>query len=184
MGEPTTAPQAPLPVDALIKRLIRDVPDFPKKGIIFKDVTPLLGDPAALGAVIAALAAPWRGKVDRVLGIESRGFIFGTPVAQALGMGFAPVRKPGKLPWKTVTKSYALEYGQDRLELHEDSVRQGERVLVVDDLLATGGTLSAACKLAERVGGEVVGCSVVIELGFLDGRKRLGDRRLEALVKF
>jgi adenine phosphoribosyltransferase len=172
-------------VQAVIKKFIRDVPDFPKKGILFKDVTPLLGDPEALGQVIEALAAPFKGKVDRVLGIESRGFIFGTPVAQALGVGFAPIRKPGKLPWKTVTESYALEYGQDRIELHEDAVRKGERVLVVDDLLATGGTLSAACKLVERVGGTVAACAVVIELGFLDGRKRLGEgREVHSLVTY
>jgi adenine phosphoribosyltransferase len=177
-------------VETTIKRLIRDVPDFPKPGILFKDVTPLLADPQALNQVIDALVAPYRDKktgkatVDRVLGIESRGFIFGTPVAQRLGVGFAPIRKPGKLPWKTVSESYALEYGEDRIELHEDAVKQGERVLVVDDLLATGGTLSAACRLVERVGGIVAGCAVVIELGFLDGKKKLGGRAVHALVRY
>jgi adenine phosphoribosyltransferase len=175
-------------VELTIKRLIRDVPDFPKPGILFKDVTPLLADPVALSQVVDALAAPYRqnGKpiVDRVLGIESRGFIFGTPVAQRLGVGFAPIRKPGKLPWKTVSESYALEYGEDRIELHEDAVKKGERVLVIDDLLATGGTLSAACRLVERLGAKVAGCAVVIELAFLDGRKRLGDRPLHSLVRY
>lgn len=177
-------------VETTVKRLIRDVPDFPKPGILFKDVTPLLADPQALNQVVDALAAPYRDRktgksvVDRVLGIESRGFIFGTPVAQRLGVGFAPIRKPGKLPWKTVSESYALEYGEDRIELHEDAVQKGERVLVVDDLLATGGTLSAACRLVERVGGVVAGCAVVIELGFLDGRKKLGDRHVHALVRY
>ena len=175
-------------VETTIKRLIRDVPDFPKPGILFKDVTPLLADSAALGQVVDALAAPYlqAGKptVDRVLGIESRGFIFGTPVAQRLGVGFAPIRKPGKLPWKTVAESYALEYGEDRIELHEDAVGKGDRVLIIDDLLATGGTLSAACRLVERLGAQVAGCAVVIELGFLDGRKRLGDRPLHSLVTY
>lgn len=175
-------------VETTIKRLIRDVPDFPKPGILFKDVTPLLADPLGFAQVVEALAAPYRqdGRptVDRVLGIESRGFIFGTPVAQKLGIGFAPIRKPGKLPWKTVTESYALEYGEDRIELHEDAVRPGERVLVIDDLLATGGTLSAACRLVERLGARVAGCAVVIELGFLEGRKRLGDRPLHSLVTY
>ncbi|MCO5168520.1 MAG: adenine phosphoribosyltransferase [Planctomycetes bacterium] len=175
-------------VETTIKRLIRDVPDFPKPGILFKDVTPLLADAPALARVVDALAEPYRqnGKptVDRVLGIESRGFIFGTPVAQRLGVGFAPIRKPGKLPWKTVSESYALEYGEDRIELHEDAVHEGERVLIVDDLLATGGTLTAACRLVERLGGQVAGCAVVIELGFLDGRKRLGERPLHSLVTF
>ena len=173
-------------VQTTIKRLIRDVPDFPKPGILFKDVTPLLADPNALDQVVDALAAPYlkngKATVDRVLGIESRGFIFGTPVAQRLGVGFAPIRKPGKLPWKTVTESYALEYGEDRIELHLDAVEKGERVLIIDDLLATGGTLSAACRLVEKLGATVAACAVVIELGFLDGRKRLGAHPLHALV--
>jgi adenine phosphoribosyltransferase len=174
-------------VQTTIKRLIRDVPDFPKPGILFKDVTPLLADPGAMREVVEALAAPYmkdgRPTVDRVLGIESRGFIFGTPVAQLLGVGFSPIRKPGKLPWKTVSESYALEYGEDRIELHQDAVSTGERVLIVDDLLATGGTLSAACRLVERLGGTVAACAVVIELGFLDGRARLGPKQpLHALV--
>ncbi len=171
--------------EATIRRLIRDVPDFPKPGILFKDITPLLADPAALAEVTDALAAPFRGQgVERVLGIESRGFIFGTPVARALGCGFAPIRKPGKLPWRTVTESYALEYGEDRIELHEDAVAPGQRVVVIDDLLATGGTLTAACKLVERLGGVVAGCGVVIELGFLDGRARLGGRPVTSLVRY
>jgi adenine phosphoribosyltransferase len=172
-------------VDKLINTLIRDVPDFPKPGIVFKDITPLLADHEAMEQIYAALAAPYEGqKIDRVLGVESRGFIFGTPLAQRLGVGFAPVRKPGKLPWKTVSESYALEYGEDTLELHEDAVHPGERIVIVDDLLATGGTLAATCKLVERLGAEIAGCSVVIELGFLAGREKLGGRPVHSLVTF
>jgi adenine phosphoribosyltransferase len=157
-------------VEKLVDGLIRDVPDFPKPGITFKDITPILADIQAMEKIYTALAAPYLAlerPVTKVLAIESRGFIFGTPLAQKLGAGFVPVRKPGKLPWKKVAESYALEYGEDTLELHEDSVSRGERVLIIDDLLATGGTLGAACRLAERLGGEIVGCSVVVELGFL-----------------
>ena len=174
-------------VDKVISSLIRDVPDFPKPGIVFKDITPILADPKAMALIYEALATPYLGpdvNVTRVLGIESRGFIFGTPLAHRLGVGFAPVRKPGKLPWKTVAESYALEYGEDTLELHEDAVQKGDRVVLVDDLLATGGTLAAACKLVERLGAEIVGCSVLVELGFLDGRKRLGDRPLHSLIRY
>ena len=174
-------------VDKVISSLIRVVPDFPKPGIVFKDITPILADPKAMALIYEALATPYLApdaNVTRVLGIESRGFIFGTPLAHRLGVGFAPVRKPGKLPWKTVAESYALEYGEDTLELHEDAVQKGDRVVLVDDLLATGGTLAAACKLVERLGAEVVGCSVLVELGFLDGRKRLGDRPLHSLIRY
>ncbi|MGE0712254.1 MAG: adenine phosphoribosyltransferase [Planctomycetota bacterium] len=159
---------------ALLEGLIRDVPDFPKPGIVFKDVTPVLASPEAMRALGDALAAPYReAGVTRVIGIESRGFIFGTPLAERLGVGFAPVRKPGKLPWKTVSESYALEYGEDTLELHEDAVGPGDKVLIVDDLLATGGTLTAACRLTKRLGAQVIGACVVVELGFLEGRQRL-----------
>jgi len=174
-------------VTHVIERLIRDVPDFPKPGIVFKDITPILSDPTAMGLIYEAMAAPYIGehqRIDRVLGIESRGFIFGTPLAQRLEVGFAPVRKPGKLPWKTVSQSYALEYGEDTLELHEDAVHEGERVVVVDDLLATGGTLHAACLLVEQLGAEVAGCSVLIELAFLGGRKKLGERPIHSLVAY
>lgn len=174
-------------VEPLIQKLIRDVPDFPKPGIVFKDVTPLLADAQAMALVYEAMAAPFLAgdpQVDLVLGIESRGFIFGTPLAQRLGVGFAPVRKPGKLPWRTVAESYALEYGTDTLELHEDAVQPGMNVLVVDDLLATGGTLRAACRLVERLGAKVAACAVLIELGFLEGRKNLDGRRLHSVIRY
>ena len=172
-------------VEQVINELIRDVNDFPKPGIVFKDITPLLADPKAMEQVYGALAAPYRDqKPDVVVGIESRGFIFGTPLARELGVAFAPVRKPGKLPYKTVSQSYALEYGEDTLELHEDAIQPGNKVVIVDDLLATGGTLEAACKLVEVLGGEVLGCSLVIELAFLKGREKLGDRPIHSLVQY
>ncbi len=175
-------------VQKVIDELIRDVPDFPKPGIVFKDITPILADPRAMGLINEALAAPYLGgpapAVEKVLGIESRGFIFGTPLAARLGVGFAPVRKPGKLPWRTVSQSYSLEYGEDTLELHEDAVRPGERVLIVDDLLATGGTMLATCQLVEKLGGVVAGCAVLIELGFLEGRARLGSHPLHSLIVY
>ena len=164
---------------------VRDVPDFPKPGIVFKDITPLLADAAALrGAVdgLAACVAPL--KPDIVLGAESRGFILGPALALRLGIGFAIARKPGKLPWTTVTASYALEYGQDSLELHDDAIKQGMRVLVHDDLLATGGTARATCDLAEAIGGTVVGCAFLIELAFLGGRARLAPFQVDALISY
>lgn len=174
-------------VDKVIDSLIRDIPDFPKPGIVFKDITPILGDPKAMAVIYEAMATPYLSaepKVDKVLGIESRGFIFGTPLAHRLGVGFAPVRKPGKLPWKTVSQSYSLEYGEDTLELHEDAVHKGERVVIVDDLLATGGTLEATCQLVEKLGGIVAGCTVLIELGFLKGRERLKGYPLHSLIDY
>ena len=166
-------------------RYIRDVSDFPKKGIVFKDITPLLLDPRALRAAADAMAEPWNGRgVRRVAGLESRGFLFGTQVAERLGVGFVPIRKPGKLPWKTVSESYALEYGEDTLELHEDSVTKDDRVVICDDLLATGGTLAAACRLVESLGATIVGCSLVIELGFLNGREKLGGRTVHTLRNY
>jgi adenine phosphoribosyltransferase len=162
------------------RELIRDVPDFPKPGILFRDITPMLKDAAATTAVIEALAEPWRGGIDVIAGMESRGFIFGTLLAQELGCGFIPVRKPGKLPYKTESVSYGLEYGTDTLEIHIDACH-GERVLICDDLIATGGTAAATAQLVERVGGTVAGYSFVIELKDLEGRKRLGNRRVEAL---
>ncbi len=174
-------------VDKVISSLIRDVPDFPKPGITFKDITPLLADAKAMALIYEALAAPYMNldePITKVLGIESRGFIFGTPLAHKLGCGFVPVRKPGKLPWKTVSESYALEYGEDTLQLHEDAVKPGERIVIVDDLLATGGTLAATCRLAERIGAKVVGCSVVIELGFIGGKAKLEGRPLHSLINY
>ena len=156
--------------------LIRDIPDFPKPGVVFKDITPLLRDAAALRDVIGALADTVRGeRIDAVAAIESRGFIFGAALATALGAGFVPIRKPGKLPARTVGVDYALEYGTDRLEIHADAFAPGARVVLIDDVLATGGTLLAAKDLIKAVGGELVAATVVIELAFLDGRRRWGD---------
>ncbi len=170
-----------------LTRLIRDIPDFPKPGIVFKDVTPLLADPAGLALAVELMANPFRGhRVDVVVGPESRGFIFGTAVATALSAGFVPVRKPGKLPGKTRSIEYALEYGTDQLHVHVDAVQPGMRVLLVDDLLATGGTLAASARLLGRegLGAEIVGASVLIELAFLGARAKLGDLRIEALLKY
>ena len=160
-----------------LRRAIRDIPDFPKKGIIFKDITPLLGSGPLFHKTIDILAERYRDqKIDTVLGIESRGFILGAAVAYRLGAGFCIVRKPGKLPYETHRASYQLEYGSDSLEIHSDAVKLGTRVLVVDDLLATGGTAAAACELVQRLGGEVVECAFLIELAFLKGREKLGCR--------
>jgi adenine phosphoribosyltransferase len=156
--------------------LIRDIPDFPKPGIVFKDITPLLRDAKALRDVIAALADTVRDeRIDAVAAIESRGFIFGAALATALGAGFVPIRKPGKLPARTVGVDYALEYGKDRLEIHADAFGAGARVVLIDDVLATGGTLLAARELIAALGGHLVAATVVIELGFLQGRERWGD---------
>jgi len=157
-----------------LESLIRDIPDFPKPGIVFKDITPLLADPAGLAMAVEQMANPFRGKgVQYVCGAESRGFIFGTAIAQALSAGFIPIRKPKKLPWKTHAITYELEYGNDTMEIHQDAVGRGTRVLMVDDLLATGGTMKACCDLIDQLGGEIVGVTVLIELGFLKGRDRL-----------
>jgi adenine phosphoribosyltransferase len=157
-----------------IKKLIRDIPDWPKPGIIFKDITPLLGDPAGLAMAVELMANPFRGLgIQRVCGAESRGFIFGTAIAQALSAGFVPIRKPRKLPWKTQSVEYALEYGTDRVEMHADAIQPGQRVLMVDDLLATGGTLKACCELVRQQGGQIVGLTVLIELSFLHGREKV-----------
>jgi adenine phosphoribosyltransferase len=166
------------------KRLIRDVPDFPKPGIVFKDITPLLADAQAFRAMIDALVAPYRGRVDMVLGVESRGFIIGAAAALALGTGLAIVRKPGKLPHRTHRASYELEYGSDTLEIHHDAVGAGHRVLLIDDLLATGGTATAAIELVRHCGGIVVACAVVIELAFLGGRARLTPYEVHSLVQY
>lgn len=153
--------------------LIRDIPDFPRPGVVFKDITPVLADADGFSAAVDAMAAPWRGiALDAVFAVESRGFILGAALARALGLGFVPVRKAGKLPARTHARDYELEYGSDRLEVHADAVPPGARVLLVDDVLATGGTLAAALALARRQGADVVGASVLIELAFLDGRAR------------
>ncbi|MEZ6036288.1 MAG: adenine phosphoribosyltransferase [Planctomycetota bacterium] len=161
---------------------LRDVPDFPKPGILFKDITPMLSSPEAMQAAVDRLAAIDVGAIDKVAAIESRGFLFGVPLAMRLGVGFVPVRKPGKLPWKTNRIEYVLEYGTDAVEIHQDAVHPGERVLLVDDLLATGGTMGAACQLVEACGGTVAACAFVVELGFLGGRQKLGQHRIESLI--
>ena len=164
---------------------IRDVPDFPIPGIIFKDITPLLRDWRAFGAAIERLAEPYRSNPpDLIVAVESRGFVFAPSMAQALGCGFAPVRKPGKLPAETASREYELEYGSDEIEIHTDAVESGDRVLIVDDLLATGGTAAAAVDLIEDLGGEVVGLAFLIELDFLQGRTRLQDHDVHTVIHF
>lgn len=166
-----------------LTRLVRDVPDFPKKGIVFKDITPLLADAAALREATKAMAMPyWESSIDHVVGIESRGFILGAIVARALDVGFIPVRKPGKLPARVMSLEYALEYGSDTLEVHADACMSEARVLIVDDVLATGGTAGAAGELMERLGARVVGFSFLLQLSALKGRERLAERRVESVL--
>jgi adenine phosphoribosyltransferase len=168
-----------------LKSLVRDVPDFPQEGVVFKDITPLLADENAFSSVIDVIVVHFgRGNVDKVVGIEARGFILASPVAYHFGAGFVPVRKKDKLPWHTEAAEYQLEYGTATLEIHQDAVRPGERVLIVDDVLATGGTARATADLVERIGGEVVGVACLIELGFLNGRSRLGDYDLYTLISY
>jgi adenine phosphoribosyltransferase len=168
-----------------LKRLIRDIPDFPKPGIVFRDITPLLADPSGLALAIELLANPFRGKnVDLVVGAESRGFIFGTAVACCLSAGFVVVRKPGKLPHKRVSMSYDLEYGKDTLEMHADAIVAGQRVLIVDDLLATGGTMQACTELVKKLGGEIAGIAVLIELTGLGGREKVRPYPVHSVVKY
>ena len=169
---------------AEIKSLIRDIPDFPRPGILFKDITPLLTDARALAAIVDQIAEPFLGKVDLVLGIESRGFIVGAPVAYRLGVGLAVARKPGKLPYHKVAQTYGLEYGTDSIEMHQDALANHKRILIVDDLLATGGTAQAAALLTAKLGGEVVGCGFVVELNFLKGRERLAPVNCFSLVQY
>ncbi len=168
-----------------IRAKIRDVHDFPKKGIVFKDITPVLADPALFRRVVDAMAEHWRPRqVTHVVGIESRGFIFAAPLAYAMGAGLCIARKPGKLPWEAIREAYALEYGEAELELHVDAVGPGDRVLVVDDLLATGGTADAVARLVRRQGASLVGFAFVVELAFLNGLRRLGTDPVQALVRF
>jgi adenine phosphoribosyltransferase len=168
-----------------LRAYIRDVPDFPKPGIIFRDITPLLQSATALGATLDALEARAAARQpDVIVGIESRGFLFGVPLAARLGLGFVPIRKPGKLPAETHRETYTLEYGEDAVEIHADAVEEGQRVLIVDDLLATGGTAAASTRLVERLGATVVGLLFLIELGFLEGRQRLPDRPVDTLITF
>jgi adenine phosphoribosyltransferase len=169
----------------VIEPLIRDVPNFPKPGIVFKDITPLLQDPRGLREVVARFERTIpAASYDVICGIESRGFIFGTALAVMVGKGFVPVRKPGKLPYKTAKESYELEYGQDTIEVHVDAVKPGQRVLIVDDLLATGGTMAAAANLIRRIGGQPIAGAVVIELEFLKGRARLGALPVHSLIRY
>lgn len=168
-----------------LMQLIRDVPDFPQKGIIFKDITPLLANPSALRHAVEHMANPFRDHdISSVVAIEARGYILGGPVALALGTGFVPVRKIGKLPWRTYQAEYALEYGSSIIEMHEDSLHPGQDVLIVDDVLATGGTLEAAAHLVEQAGARVVGMSVLVELTFLGGRERLKDYNLFSVLQY
>ena len=165
--------------------LIRSIPDFPKKGIVFRDITTLLKDKDAFARAIDILAEHYQGsQVDKVVSVESRGYILGAPLAYKLGAGFIPIRKPGKLPAATIRQEYALEYGTDAVEIHKDAITRGERVLVHDDLLATGGTAAAACQLVEKLGGKVVGVSFLIELTFLPGRKRLSPYEVSSLISY
>jgi len=168
-----------------VRARIRDVPDFPKPGIVFKDITPVLADPVTFRAVIDAFVERWKGeRISKVVGIESRGFLFAAPVAYALGAGLTIARKPGKLPWQTIREAYALEYGENVLELHVDAVGPGERVLILDDVLATGGTADAVGRLVARQGAELVAYSFLVELSFLHGARKLGAQKVHALLTY
>jgi adenine phosphoribosyltransferase len=173
------------PVDAALDRLVRDIEDFPSPGVVFKDITPLLADPEGFATMVAALADLSRRMapdgVDAVIGVEARGFILAAPVALALGSGFVPVRKQGKLPGDTYDVSYSLEYGEETLQIHQDAVRAGQRVLIVDDVFATGGTVEATAELVRQCGAQVCGAAVLLELAFLGGRGRLGGLELGAI---
>ena len=168
-----------------LKQLIRSVPDFPKPGINFYDITTLLKDPQGLQATIDSLATPYDGaRIDIVVGIESRGFILGSAVAQRIGAGFIPVRKPGKLPAKAIKETYDLEYGTDALEIHADAIAEGQRVLIVDDVLATGGTAAAATQLVKKLGGELQGLAFLIELTFLSGKSKLVGENVYSVLQY
>jgi adenine phosphoribosyltransferase len=169
----------------ILRRCVRDIPDFPKPGVGFKDITPLLGDPGAFSSAVDAIVVSFgRGTIDKVVGIEARGFIIAAPVAYHFGAGFVPLRKAGKLPYTTHSQTYELEYGNETLEVHADAFVPGERVLIVDDVLATGGTARTACELVEQAGATVAGLAFVIELGFLNGVEQLGDRDYVSLLRF
>ena len=170
---------------AWLKAHVRDIPDWPQPGIVFKDITPLLAAADAFAATVDALVAPFADQhIDKVLGIEARGFVFAAPVAYHCAAGFVPVRKAGKLPWEIEREEYELEYGTDLLEIHRDGVHPGERVLIVDDVIATGGTAAATARLVEKLGGTVVGFAFVLELGFLHGREKLGGYHLHAVASY
>ncbi|MEM6911705.1 MAG: adenine phosphoribosyltransferase [Verrucomicrobiota bacterium] len=177
-------PSPPLNLDAQ-RAALRDVPDFPKPGIVFKDITPLLSDPRHFRALTAAFVEALAGEpIDKVAGIDARGFLFGAWLAEALGCGFVPVRKKGKLPWKSVSRAYELEYGTAEVELHQDAVQEGERVVLIDDLLATGGTAAAAAALIQELGGQLAALAFVIELGFLEGRQKLPPAPVVSLLRY
>ena len=169
-------------VAELVRSNLREIPDFPEEGVLFRDITPLLANGPAFQELVSLLARRYEGRIDAVAGLESRGFILAAPLATTLGLGMLTIRKAGKLPGPVIGVDYALEYGNARMELRPDSVHEGDRVLVVDDVLATGGTAAAACELVERAGAEVVALAVVLELGFLDGRTRLAGRHVDALL--
>jgi len=169
----------------LLKELVRDIPDFPKKGIVFKDITPLLHNPASLKEIVDKTSDHYTGqKINVIVGAEARGFLIGPAVAIRLNAGFVPVRKPGKLPHETASMTYQLEYGTDTLEIHNDAIKPGDNVLMVDDLLATGGTMAACCKLVESLGGKIVGCAFIIELTFLQGRNLLSKHDVFSLIQY
>lgn len=164
---------------------IRDIPDWPKKGILFRDITPLLANPKAFASAVNALAGRYKNKnIDYVAAVEARGFIFGAAVAANLNVGFVPIRKKGKLPFKTASVTYDLEYGTDTLEVHTDAVKKGSNVLMIDDLLATGGTMAAACKLIEKIGGKIAGIAFLIELTALQGRKKIADYKISVELSY
>ena len=168
-----------------LKRYIRDIPDWPKKGILFRDITPLLLNPKAFKAAVDALCADFtEAGIEYVAAVEARGFIFGSAVAEKLGAGFVPIRKKGKLPWQTESVSYDLEYGTDTLEVHSDAIESSGKVLMVDDLLATGGTMAAACELIEKIGGTVAGIAFLIELAGLQGREKIADYKVASIISY
>ena len=168
-----------------LKEYVRDIPDFPKEGIVFKDITPLLADPKAFTYTIDALAHNYdRSEIDKVMGIEARGFMIAAPLAYRFTAGLIPVRKKGKLPWEVQSEEYALEYGYDHLEIHSDAIAPGERILIVDDVLATGGTASATARLTERCGGKVAAIAMLMELSFLDGRSKLDGYEVHSLISY
>lgn len=169
----------------VLRRVVRDIPDFPKPGVMFKDITPLLSDPTAFSTAVDAIVVSFgRGNIDKVVGMEARGFIIAAPVAYHFGAGFVPLRKKGKLPYDTLSETYDLEYGQETLEVHSDALSPGDRVLIVDDVLATGGTAQAACNLVERSGATVAGLAFIIELEFLKGSQKLVDREYVSLLQY
>ena len=169
----------------MLKELVRDIPDFPKKGIVFKDITPLLQNPSSLKEIVNKITEHYANqKIDIVVGAEARGFLIGPAVAINLDAGFVPVRKPGKLPYETASETYELEYGTDTLEIHRDAIKAGDNVLMLDDLLATGGTMAASCKLVESLNGKIAGCAFIIELGFLNGKDLLSKYDIFSLIKY